>query len=154
MGRGILTLGGEVIVFNETYKISVESLKFEQIITTALIGISAVAVIQLLQVTALDVPLKVSLYCFAISIPMLALYLLIILSKPNYKLQSDMWADQIAVYTGGFCSVVGIAAIFWHFSVSIGITFIITSIFAYILIRIWVSRMNRINHSDENTVSA
>ena len=128
-----------------TYEIDKENLKFEEVITGALIGVSTVIVVQLLQLTAFDVPLKISLYCFAISIPMLTAYLVSVLIKINHTLQVKMWSEGVAVSIGGACSIVGMGAIFWHFSISIGITFIVAVLAAFVLVRIWGAKMDRVN---------
>lgn len=70
---------------NEPYEIDKESLKFEEVITGGLIGVSTIIVAQLLQLATFDIPLKISLYSFAISIPMLTAYLVIVWSKTDYN---------------------------------------------------------------------
>jgi len=130
---------------SRTYEISGESLKFEEIITAALIGISTVAVIQLLGQSLLDKPLIISLYCFAISIPMLAVYSLIILMKPKFKLHRDTWAEMTIVLLGSFGAIVGVGAIFSHFSQSIGISFIVASVVGMALVVVWRAKISEIN---------
>lgn len=103
-----------------------------EVTDAGLIGIGMVTVIQLLQVSTFDTPLYVSLYAFAAAIPMLAAHFLIHLVRPNFYLVYPALYEPFLRWVGYVLALVGIGAIFWHFSTSVSVAFVflLTSIFS------------------------
>src|SRR5437764_149421 len=92
-----------------------EGYQFERVLAAALAGLGTVVVTQLLQVASLDAALKIALYCFAISIPMLAAYWFILLGKAGNMSHFGL-PEMITMVVGLWSGVIGLGAIFWHFS--------------------------------------
>ncbi len=89
----------------------------------ALTGICIIAVIQFISLPSLDGALKVSVYCFAVSLPLLTFSLLSLVGSTN-KVHSDfMWYFWVAFILGPLGSLVGIAGLFFHFSWRAGLIF-------------------------------
>jgi hypothetical protein len=92
-------------------------------------AVSFAAVLQILQLPSLDTALTVALYCFSISIPInvfmgyIWTYLWEVLSH-----RTAFWSEIIGTTANYGIAPVGICAIFWHFSSSIGITFLISGV--------------------------
>lgn len=97
-----------------------------QVMAGALIGIGVISLIQLLSVGVgqLDLPLKISLYCFSISIPFLSAYWLNSREASHHEYYVDAWYDTLAVVLGSIGSITGICGLFWHFSWVMGVTFL------------------------------
>ena len=116
-------------------------------IYAALAGISTVAVIQILGLPTLDARLKVSLYCFAISLPLLSLRLVAIAIESGYKYTvAEPRYIGIPTFLGPFVSFAGVAAIFLHFSWVIGgvfTAFSIASAFVILVFKFQVEAANR-----------
>jgi hypothetical protein len=81
------------------------------IIDTALIGISTVVVVQLLQGTSTDIPLFISLYAFAGAIPMLTTRIVISWFKPVDQLSSTAWQEHAAIWSGYLLALLGIGPV-------------------------------------------
>jgi hypothetical protein len=92
-------------------------------VTGAILGFDLVAVLQLLTLSALDKRLLVALYCFVISIPLLALHLRILLLHANAEYRLRTWYDPLTTIISLPLSVAGVAAIFFHFSITAGCVF-------------------------------
>jgi len=105
-------------------------LTIEKVVCTALVGIGVIAVIELLG-TPLDSALTFSLYCFAISIPFLAAYSLILASATRHEQIVGKWYLNIVGIVGIVAAFVGVGAIFWHFNWAIGLLFVGSSLFAF-----------------------
>lgn len=133
----------------KTFTADKESIRFAESVTAALIGVSTVIVVQLLQLTSFDIPLKIALYSFAVSIPMLTAYFVIVWLKTDYAILVDVWSETFAGVVGGGCSIVGLGAIFWHFSMPIGITFIVAGIAAFGMVAAWGNKHDRINRGSD-----
>jgi len=88
----------------------------DQIASGGLIGIGVIVVTQLLALGVLDKALKVSLYCFVISIPLLSLYSLNLVVMSHNKYYSLTWYNLFSVGAGMLSALVGVGAVFWHFS--------------------------------------
>jgi hypothetical protein len=99
---------------------------------SALIGTAVIALIQLLQVTILDLPLRVGLFSFAVAIPLLAGSLMCDNMKADYPINIDTYLEFAMNWGGILASYVGIACLFWHFGFYVALTFFLFSIGAYI----------------------
>lgn len=99
-------------------KIPVNQKRNEQrrIIFGAFLGTSVVATIQLISIQSLDLPLTFSVYCFAVSIPLLTLglYTAMIESREQFTVESRpvLYAEELGV----LAAAGGILALFLHFS--------------------------------------
>ena len=97
-------------------------------------AVSFAAVLQILQLPSLDTALTIALYCFSISIPINVFmgYIWTYLWEAlSYR--TAFWSEIIGITANYGIAPVGICAIFWHFSSSIGITFLISGIFGWCL---------------------
>jgi hypothetical protein len=101
----------------------------------ALVGVGVLAVFQLLTLNQLDTPLKLALYSFAISIPLLSTYLAVLTSATPaiYNSMTSKWSYGLAAFGGGLTGLVGFTAVFWHFSAKLGVLFGGLSLFGLIL---------------------
>jgi hypothetical protein len=96
---------------------------------SGLIGIALIAVFQLLALPDLDKRLTVSLYCFAISIPLLAFFVLAMVAEAKYTHLSELWLyNAVPLVLGIPIWFVGLAAVFFHFSLVIGSIFSLLAI--------------------------
>lgn len=97
-------------------------------------GACVLAVFAMLGVSELDRALTVSLYCFGIAIPLLT-YFLEALVLGYLSGSSEIPTYNLAILViAAFAFVVGLGAIFWHFSRNAGIMFTLLSIAAYLLL--------------------
>jgi hypothetical protein len=97
-------------------------------------AVSFAAVLQILQLPSLDTALTIALYCFSISIPINVFmgYIWTYLWEAlSYR--TAFWSEIIGITANYGIAPVGICAIFWHFSSSIGITFLISGVFGWCL---------------------
>lgn len=79
--------------------------------------------LQFLSLNALDKRLSLGLYCFVISIPLLALHLRILLLHTGADYRIRTWYDPVAAIIGLLLSLVGLTATFFHFSIKAGCVF-------------------------------
>lgn len=93
--------------------------------------VGVLSALALLQIEHIDLPLTVSILCFAISIPMLitgsAIAQYFAGEKIILKRHQAIW--QISSFGGFIILAIGIGGIFWHFSISAGITFLCVFLF-------------------------
>jgi hypothetical protein len=114
----------------------------------AFLGIASLAVIQFLQLRTLDAALTVSLYCFAVAIPVLAMGMFIIAVQELYEVTIyPVWADWVETL-GVALAFVGLGGIFWHFHCQAAIVFGAVSVLVGTLTLLYVQRLTRTN-SDE-----
>jgi len=114
-------------------------------VTGAFLGFDLIVVLQLLTLTSLDKRLTVALYCFAISIPLLALYLRVLLLHAPFDRLTLTWYAPVASILGLDLSVIGLAAVFFHLSVMAGYAFSGFVVFGYIASHHYRKRVIEIN---------
>jgi hypothetical protein len=131
----------------ERLKVHKPTIDERQIMAGALLVINVIALIQLLSVVQLDIPLKVSLYCFAASIPLLTLSWLNGHSISQQEYYVDSMYDFVPSIISLFISFAGICALFWHFSWTIGVLFMGTSVLAWILGILYYNQLREANKS-------
>ena len=107
-----------------TFKVNLEKAKEDTLVYSGLLGISVIAVVQLLGTSVIDKPLTVSLYAFAVAIPMLAISIYAVAFEASYEYTVIPIYMDIANFGGPLASIIGTAGLFWHFSRLIGITFL------------------------------
>jgi hypothetical protein len=100
----------------------------------ALLGASVVAVLAMLSVSNLDRALSVSLYCFGITIPLLA-YFLEALVLGSLAGISEVPTFHIGILLiAVLLFIVGLNAVFWHFSKNAGIMFMFLTVVGYFVL--------------------
>ena len=109
-------------------------LTHDQVAFGALVGVNVIAVVELLGLSQLDNSLRVALYCFAISIPLLCAYLININFANSYEHLTSCWYNVGAMAVGSLASIAGMASIFWHFSSTLGLLFVILCSFGIIFV--------------------
>lgn len=87
-----------------------------KLIIGGLTAFSGACVVQLLGLSHLDLSLQIALWLFALSLPLLIRDLLDIQEEDRHGISINLESRLIATTTGILGSVVGVAAIFWHFS--------------------------------------
>ena len=116
----------------------------DKLTTAALLAVDIALLMQMLQLSALDMPLSVSLYCLSASIPLLVLHYFELELDKQYKLVTFNWYLTLtpAAWVG---SIVALAAAFLHFSIVAAIVFASTSLFAFIALVRYGRTLVRIN---------
>jgi len=90
-------------------------------------------------------PLKISLYSFTIAIPILALYLLNLVAAAQFTYHELTWYNGLAFAGGVLSSLLGFAAMFWHFSRITGLLFTFLSIAGFPAVVHFHARLKAIN---------
>ena len=109
--------------------------KEERLICTALLGVSIVSVVEFVGRTDLDLPLRVSLYCFAVAIPFLTAYLMVLNVSSRIEHIAGKWYLNALGISAILGALAGVGAVFWHFSRIIGLVFIACSIIGFF---VWI----------------
>jgi len=109
---------------------------------SGLLGVSIVAVVQIVGRTELDFPLLVSLYSFAVAIPFLAALVWIIMVTETVP-GGNAWYYGFLAAIGSLGSLFGIGAIFWHFSKAIGAVFVVCSLLGVCVFIAFTGRVER-----------
>jgi predicted neutral ceramidase superfamily lipid hydrolase len=111
---------------------------------TALIGLNIISVTQLLDVTPIDIPLKISLYSFSISTPLLAFFVISYLLKMAYRPSSKFpWYIPFSSFFGSLFSLVGLTSIFCHFSWIMAVIFAFTGVLCFCSIFFQIYRFKK-----------
>lgn len=132
------------------YKTNKESLVEDQIVFGALMGLDVIIVLQLMTLARLDKPLSVALYCFVVAIPLLAMYVLSILTTMKYEYDVWVWYHLAAILAGGLASLAGVGALFFHFSWVAGGLFALLSVLglgAYFHYNGQLKKLNELHNS-------
>jgi hypothetical protein len=114
-----------------------------RLINSGALAIAVVGVTQLVQRDTLDTPLLVSLYCFALSIPLSAASTILLAlqgSASPYPANSHFGAVMILI--GSVATLAGIFCLFWHFNLYAGIVFLVSSFAAYWLYRGGIKKLS------------
>jgi hypothetical protein len=114
----------------------------------ALLGVDIVSVTQLLSQTQLDTFLTIALYLFAIAIPIVGSYVCCLVLSSQYRHVPEVWYHFWMMIIGASCSVFGITALFYHFSLGMGSTFILFCASAAWLCIHYITRLNKANPSE------
>jgi hypothetical protein len=101
----------------------------------ALAGVSVVSIVQMLSVNSLDVPLKISVYSFAITIPALSAVFINTVVEDYYGGSRVRMPLLVIVTTIGYLAgLIGVAALFFHFAKYAGILFIVLSLLGIVAV--------------------
>jgi len=79
-----------------------------------------------------DVFLTISLFCFAVSIPVTAMSVYLTTLGIEHKAVLDSKAFPLVASAGLFATFVGLVFLFWHFYFLAGFVFLGASVFAFI----------------------
>ena len=116
---------------------------------SGLLGLAVVTLVQLLQVEEpLDVSLTVSVYCFAISIPILALRVMAKTRESQFEYLVKIWWVEGTLYVGLLASFVGFVAVFFHFSYIVGALFLCFGIAAVVVDLVYSNILVAINEQE------
>ena len=101
---------------DKIYKVNQQKRQQLHFIYGGLIGIGIVCIIGLLIQTPLDDPLTVSLFCFSIGLPFLALLFMGTYIETTYEYTVQPTYMSISIIVGVVGIVAGLIAVIWHFS--------------------------------------
>ncbi len=96
----------------------------------ALIGLALIAIVEMLSLPVLDIPLKMSVFSFAISIPVLSAVILCMINDSVFNQKPHGEGIHRAWFFGVFMSFLGIAGLFFHLSLFAGLLFVVLSLTA------------------------
>jgi hypothetical protein len=86
----------------------------DRLVYAALLGVSSIAVIEFLQFPKLDIALAISLVCFAVAIPLLAMGMFVIALTNQYQAQREpLWFGALEL-VGVLAAFFGLGAMLWH----------------------------------------
>lgn len=82
-----------------------------------------------------DLPLTISVHAFAVSIPLLAvlIFMRTLVIESSYTYDVEPWWKTGMILGGVFTNLIGVVAIFWHFSWLAAILVTICGILAWLL---------------------
>jgi len=106
-------------------------------IPSILVGLGVVAVVQMLSVERLDLPLTVSIFSFAVSIPCNSANVICMIAKGEHGTTANSRLATAGISAviriGVLSSFVGISGLFFHFTKYAGIVFIVFSVLGLML---------------------
>ena len=105
-----------------------------KIVVGALLGVSALALTQLINARSLGVPLLLATYSFAAAIPLLAFDLYATANEALGELTVRVWYRNLVRFTGSLAATIGVGAMFWHLGIGPGLTFLSS---AAIVLLLW-----------------
>ena len=106
----------------------------DRLIFAGLLGLAVAGVFQMMEKGGeLDIPQQVAVYAFALAAPLLAVGLITDYARRAGKM-IPKWHDIIVV-VGGFSSVIGFGALFFHFGFVVGVIFAGGCILGLLLVR-------------------
>ena len=86
----------------------------DRLVFAALLGVSSIAVIEFLQFPELDTALTISLLCFSLAIPLLAMGTFMVAFVNVYEAPREpLWFGALQAI-GELAAVVGLGALVWH----------------------------------------
>lgn len=113
----------------EKYTINKADLNRLELIHGGLLAISVVVLMELLAKSSLDTPLTISLYCLAISIPLITLQILTLRADLQYEFTINHWFTIHTGIAALLISFVGLGAMFWHFFWIVGVIFVVFGLY-------------------------
>ena len=108
-------------------------IKTHTLVTSGLVGVSVVSIVQLASISNLSASLLTAIFCFSVSIPFLAATIFILAHESDSTDVFQTTYYSILGICGMLLSLGGIAALFFHFHYAAGGVFIISSIVAMLL---------------------
>lgn len=124
-----------------------ESHRRSPLVYSALLGLSVVAVVQLAPLTELDLPLTVSVLCFALAVPALSATVYIIQSerRSDYAYEVETRWTFVMDLAGLLLSLMGIAGLFWHLWWVAGVLFVLSGVAALAVFAGYVRALSEAN---------
>jgi hypothetical protein len=118
----------------------------ESVILSGVIGIDILIAQAFITTNSDDFLLRLSLFSFAISIPFLAIGILLnqVIWKAGYQ-ASSLINYNVTKVIGTLSSFVGMVAAFWHIFWLIGVTFLISGFISIIICLIYIGSLERGN---------
>ncbi len=103
----------------------------DRLVFAALLGVSSIAVIEFLQFPKLDTALTISLLCFSLAIPLLAMGTFMVAFVNVYEFPREpLWFGALQAI-GEVAAVVGLGALVWHLHWVAALVFTVTSVIAF-----------------------
>jgi hypothetical protein len=117
----------------------------------ALVGLGVVSVVQMLSLNGLDLPLKVSVFSFAISIPLLSAVFIsaVVRSAFEYVTDKPLLLRSISL-VGYLASLTGVSALFFHFALYAGVVFIAGSLIGFVAVTIYDNKLRALESNPEH----
>lgn len=104
----------------------------DKLMYTALLGVSSVALLQFVQLPKLSTALTVSLFAFAVAIPLLSMGLFTVAFLEVYESRTPpLWFGALEA-VGIIVALLGLAALLWHLHWLASIVFCATSLVAIV----------------------
>jgi hypothetical protein len=108
--------------------------KYNTLMASGLAGVNVIAIVQLASTNTLSWPLTIGVFCFAVSIPLLAATVVVLSEHEELPEMHQTFHYAVLLLGGSFLSLAGIAALFFHLNYAAGGAFLITVISAALLI--------------------
>src|SRR6185437_16490872 len=105
----------------------------ERLLSAGLVVFSVATITQLLGRDALDRSLTLALYCMAGSLPLLALLLIANTIEKFYEVIHLSCLFGLLSLLADTWALVGVACVFWHYSIGMGVMFIVSTVLAIVL---------------------
>lgn len=119
------------------------------LIATALISVSMIITIELINQKTKSTELWVALYSFAISIPLLVGSVASMYLEKLYTIRASIWYLNICNIIGCLLSLVGLCAVFFNFNTIIGVIFLTTSLFVFFVLFKYTDLLEKINTENQ-----
>lgn len=104
----------------------------DRLVFAALLGVSSIAVVEFLQFPTLYAALTISLLCFSLTIPLLAMGTFMVVFISVYRFPREpLWFGALQVI-GELAAVVGLGALVWHLYWVAGFVLVGTSLVAFV----------------------
>lgn len=130
---------------NRKYEVEPKWTQQAIVVYGGLIAIGVVIIQGLLSAPSLDLPSLVSVFSFAVAIPLLATLVLINHSQAVYKYASYPLYLTLTVILGEGCAFLGILAAFWHFSWVAGVLLTFCGLAGLLIYAIYSKQLQRDN---------
>jgi hypothetical protein len=135
-----------VMHHTEPYRRNDHRLRVDLLTYSGLLGISTVAMTQILPISPLDRALRVAVFAFAVAIPMLAASIAVDSERAGAPINIDTHWEYVMKQAGMLASFIGVTSIFFHFGVFAGVVFLAISIFAVVAWSQVQGKLGDINH--------
>ncbi len=104
-----------------------------EISSGAFIGLGVISIVGMLGLPSLDGPLTMSVFSFAISVPVLAAVVLCMIQEAIFPGTPHAGVIDFGWIVGVFTSLLGISGLFFHFNLFAGFLFILLSILGIVV---------------------
>ena len=129
-------------------RIEREVFEIDRLTSTSMVAISVFVVIQLLQLNSLDLALYISLFCFALCLPTMAISVMILNIEQFHKIKTRPKSIDRFGMIGLLAGFVGIAAVFYHFSWQACLLFVVVGIYVHSISYKYWKALNKLKDED------